>query len=706
VITRANTFGIVALVTLTVLFFTLMVVTDRDDAVLDAGPNGFLSVEDLEQFAGIVNRSRAAGDWEELRRSLLPGTHESCTLVQLGAVLARGERADLASVERSVLSGTPGHSYFVGRPPAEWRFAGADIDRSLAVVERTATVYGQPLTPAVTAEERWVASEGSWWLEIPNLDRSCRGVGDQGGGADDLFRAVALDANSFRRPAPIGAALMVDVDGAAVRLELARAVRGDALPVSAPPAPTGFENVFVEVRVESVDNSGLTLPLAFWSASFDGFYYDGGVQRGLHTCLSLDTSERDCLVFTGLVQVSADDPAPRLAWVPTPAQDAPLGELWWWLPGVLRDGEPLVRTVASAVVEATLAESGIDRSAWDTDFTRQTVDLGEVLATGVGRDGIAAIRAPKAESIADADRWLVDREPVQIVEVNGEVRAYPLQIVIRHEIVNDTLGGEPVLVTYCPLCNTALSFERRVGIRIPEFGTTGTLRISNLVMYDSETESFWQQATGDAIAGELAGSRLRPIPSRLTSWGSFKAAHPDGTVLSRDTGFDRDYGVNLYLDYDQGARDPDFFNGVRDGRLALFARVLGVRAGGEAIAFPFGALAFERVVQREVGGTPVVVFYQDGTASALDTFLLSAGRDVGAAAAYEARADGRRLTFREESGRFLDDETGSAWDLLGQAVDGPLAGTRLDPLFQDNGFWFSWVNFNPDTTIYEGAASP
>jgi hypothetical protein len=140
--------------------------------------------------------------------------------------------------------------------------------------------------------------------------------------------------------------------------------------------------------------------------------------------------------------------------------------------------------------------------------------------------------------------------------------------------------------------------------------------------------------------------------------------------------------------------------------LALFARVLGVRAGGEAIAFPFGALAFERVVQREVGGTPVVVFYQDGTASALDTFLLSAGRDVGAAAAYEARADGRRLTFREEGGRFLDDETGSAWDLLGQAVDGPLAGTRLDPLFQDNGFWFSWVNFNPDTTIYEGAASP
>jgi len=362
----------------------------------------------------------------------------------------------------------------------------------------------------------------------------------------------------------------------------------------------------------------------------------------------------------------------------------------------------VVTTVPAAESQSNLSASSIDAALWKTDFTRLTVDIVELLQAGVGRFGISAIAAPRTETIAEADLWLSPREPVQVVEFNGETRAYPIQLVIFHEIVNDYLGGEPVLVTYCPLCNTALSFERRVGIRVPVFDTTGVLRFSNLVMYDARTESWWQQVGGDAIVGEMAGAKLTSIPSRLTSWEEFKTSHPDGTVLSIETGFDRDYGINLYLNYDLGINRPNSVGGD-EGGLSRFARVLGVSIGDEALALPFAVLEGEGVVESNVGGTDIVAFYKRGTVSALDSFLLAAGRDVGSAAAYLPVIDGTPLTFRAERGRFFDHETGSEWDLLGQSIAGPLVGETLTPVVQDNGFWFSWVAFNPDTEIYEAA---
>jgi hypothetical protein len=130
---------------------------------------------------------------------------------------------------------------------------------------------------------------------------------------------------------------------------------------------------------------------------------------------------------------------------------------------------------------------------WSTDFSKRTIPLSDILSGGPGKDGIPAIDDPQFESIADGDLWLVDSEPVQVVDINGEVKAYPLGILIWHEIVNDTVGGVPVVVTYCPLCNSALTFNRRLGDRLLDFGVSGNLRFSDMIMYDRQTETWWQQ---------------------------------------------------------------------------------------------------------------------------------------------------------------------------------------------------------------------
>ena len=137
-------------------------------------------------------------------------------------------------------------------------------------------------------------------------------------------------------------------------------------------------------------------------------------------------------------------------------------------------------------------------------------------------------------SVSEANEWLKNREPVVVVQVGDDARAYPIQILIWHEIVNDTVGNEPLIVTFCPLCNTAIAFKRTFNSTVLNFGTTGRLRYSNLIMYDRQTETWWQQATGDAIAGEHTGAQLEFYPASMISWSDFKELHPNGKVLSRD----------------------------------------------------------------------------------------------------------------------------------------------------------------------------
>jgi hypothetical protein len=336
-----------------------------------------------------------------------------------------------------------------------------------------------------------------------------------------------------------------------------------------------------------------------------------------------------------------------------------------------------------------------------TDFSKHSVSYREILSGGPPKDGIPAIDNPKFISAAEADAWLKPNEPVILFEAGGEARAYPIQILIWHEIVNDTVGGVPITVTFCPLCNTAIAFERTVEGRVLDFGTTGRLRFSNLIMYDRQTESWWQQATGTAIAGELTGTQLVLRPAAIIAWSDFKAAHPNAQVLSRDTGFTPRYGTNPYAGYDDVNSSPFLYQGPRTpGTLPAVARVLTVDIGGEAVAYPYAVLEKVRVVNDTVGGTDVVVLWAAGTASALDDSAVAGGRDVGAVNAYVRTLDGQRLTFELDGERIVDAETGSEWNMLGQAINGTLKGKQLAPLVAINHFWFSWAAFKPETRVY------
>jgi hypothetical protein len=234
-----------------------------------------------------------------------------------------------------------------------------------------------------------------------------------------------------------------------------------------------------------------------------------------------------------------------------------------------------------------------------------------------------------------------------------------------------------------------------------DFGTTGRLRYSNLIMYDRQTETWWQQASGEAIAGELAGERLTFLPATIVSWEAFRAAHPTGRVLSRETGHSRPYGQNPYVGYDNINSSPFLYRGPdNSGRLPPMARVLAVELGGDVIAFPYETLQAQRVVNAQVGGQQILVLWEPGTASALDGFTLASGRDVGAAAAYARELEGRVLTFQFDGTAIRDAETGTRWDVLGRAIDGEHAGASLAPVVAVNHFWFSWAAFKPETQVY------
>jgi hypothetical protein len=289
-------------------------------------------------------------------------------------------------------------------------------------------------------------------------------------------------------------------------------------------------------------------------------------------------------------------------------------------------------------------DSGLSVSAagWKTDFSRHVVPLDQFQSGGPGKDGIPAIDEPRFVPVSRMD-VVEPKEPVIELVVRGRARAYPIQILIWHEIVNDEVSGIPVAVTFCPLCNTSLVFERRVRGRTLDFGTTGNLRNSDLVMYDRQTESWWQQFGGAGLVGHYAGARLRVLPSRIVSWKQFRQEHPRALVLSRETGHSPPYGQNPYEGYDEIASGPIFPTAhADDDRLSPKERVVFVQRGGEAIAVPFSTLRERRVVRVRVAGHRLVVRWRPGVASALDSPLISLGRDVGTA---EVRENGRLVQF-------------------------------------------------------------
>jgi hypothetical protein len=215
-------------------------------------------------------------------------------------------------------------------------------------------------------------------------------------------------------------------------------------------------------------------------------------------------------------------------------------------------------------------------------------------------------------------------------------------------------------------------------------------------MYDRQTKSWWQQFTGEAIVGTLTGTRLEFLPSQIVAWSDFKGLYPDGKVLSRETGHSRSYGRNPYSGYDSINNYPFLYEGDLDGRLPPVERVVAIQLEEIDVAYPFTALSETRVVNDEIAGTPLVVFWKGGTR----TTFGNSDRDVGSAGVFLRKLGDQVLTFKAEEDGFRDDQTGSLWNIIGEAVDGPLAGQRLESIVAGEHFWFAWAAFRPDTIVW------
>src|SRR2546426_2027860 len=284
----------------------------------------------------------------------------------------------------------------------------------------------------------------------------------------------------------------------------------------------------------------------------------------------------------------------------------------------------MVVVLALAVLVSATGWAGgqripFDTSEWKTDFTKHSVPFSEIMSGGPPKDGIPAIDTPNFDPVPDADKWVKLREPVILCDHAGKARAYPLQILVWHEIANDTVAGLPVAVTFCPLCNTSIVFDRRLEGRVLHFGTTGKLRFSDLVMYDRQTESWWQQVTGEAIVGELTGKHLTFLASQIISWGMFKLAYAGGKVLNRETGHRRSYGNNPYVGYDDINSSPFLYRGPKDGRLPPMERVVTISLNGEDVAYPFSVMEKVRVVNDTAGGRPIVILRSEEHTSELQS---------------------------------------------------------------------------------------
>ena len=291
---------------------------------------------------------------------------------------------------------------------------------------------------------------------------------------------------------------------------------------------------------------------------------------------------------------------------------------------------------AALVLGAGVAEARAEPSAWArewprTDFTDASVDLSEILSGGPPRDGIPAIDNPVLVPAADVED-LPGIEPVISVAVGDDAHAYPLRILTWHEIVNTEVGGKPLVVTFCPLCNTGLVFERNIDGVVHDFGVTGKLRNSDLIMYDRQTESWWQQFTGTAIVGTMNGRHLVAHPVRMESFERFRQRHPGGKVQIPGDDHGRPYGLNPYAGYDSRDEPYPFFRGDLPSAVAPLSRV--VRVGERA-----WSLALLRELGRIEDG-PLTISWEPGQASALDSREIAAGFDVGNVVVRRITGDG------------------------------------------------------------------
>jgi hypothetical protein len=360
----------------------------------------------------------------------------------------------------------------------------------------------------------------------------------------------------------------------------------------------------------------------------------------------------------------------------------------------------VIRILFGVLSLAALAIGQLSQGNWRTDLSRKSIDLAELKSGGPPKDGIPAIDQPRFDGVKQAAAWLHAREPVLTVNIGGEARAYPLQVLMWHELANDEVGGIPLLASYCPLCNSAIVFDRRLDGEIYDFGVSGMLRHSDMVMYDRQTDSLWQQITGEALVGELTGKTLKILPAQTVSFETFAEAFPQGRVLNRQTGHFRPYGQNPYERYEFNDRLVAPVGNFRVPRgVRPMERLVTVSTGEKTKAYTFHYVRSRKVVEDDLEDTGFVILYDGNTLSALDEKQIVQSKQVGSVGVFRPIVDGKRLRFREKKGHVEDKETQSKWNVLGVAVEGPLTGTRLKPVDHGVYFAFAWLVFRPETRV-------
>lgn len=331
---------------------------------------------------------------------------------------------------------------------------------------------------------------------------------------------------------------------------------------------------------------------------------------------------------------------------------------------------------------STLSVNSSDLVVMETDGIKHNIPLEKIKGGGPPKDGIPSIDNPVFTNISGSF-FMSDSDTVIGLEINGEAKAYPLFILVWHEIVNDKVGGTPVSVTYCPLCYTNQVFERKIDGQEVEFGTSGKLYNSNLLMYDRYTESYWSQALGMAVKGELTGYQLNLIPFDVITWGDWKKLHPDTLVLTTDTGYIRSYETDPYGNY---YTEPRIMFPVEhsDDRMHPKEIIIGVSQDDTYKAFKQNDIESNIIINDSVGDVPVMLIslYSENSR------------------AFNRALDGIVLDFEFVDGKILDSQTNSEWNYDGLSVSGDYLGKQLNRMPIEPGFWFEWVAFHPETLVY------
>jgi hypothetical protein len=347
---------------------------------------------------------------------------------------------------------------------------------------------------------------------------------------------------------------------------------------------------------------------------------------------------------------------------------------------------------------------------WKTDISKHSVPLSEIQIV-LPKGSFPTLDFPNFVGKQEGLNMFFSKEPVIAIEIDGIAKAYSLNILTMHEISNDLLNDVPILVTYCPLCNSGIVYLRKIEYNgkenLMEFEPSGMLRNSDMVMLDRNTETLWQQLMGVAIVGELDKKELDILPSLIISVEEFFNRYPQGEILSKKTGFSDNedhYGTNPYKNYDDENAKPyeRFFNSDKiDKRLPPMERIVDIEDNGKYKIYTFKDIEKAGVLNDSFKTKDVVLFHQSGTISILDESDISTSKDIGTIAVFNRKLDGKKLSFEKINGVFKDLQTKSSWDITGICYEGKLKGKQLKIEPHSNHFAFAWLAFYPDSEIFK-----